>query len=92
MVEPRDGEQMLLVEAYGPSEGPGVALQAGGLPSELPGVTVHAVIAVPGDEVVFYLVSGQGEPEVRQAMATLGVDSVRIVPAVWKAVAGRDGQ
>jgi hypothetical protein len=89
MAEPRDGEQMLLVETYGPLADAAPVLQAG---VSLGTVTVHATIAVPGDEVVFYVVSGPSETEVRRALATRGVDRARIVPAVWTAAAGGDGQ
>jgi len=82
MVEPRHGEQMLLVETYGPSADATPVLQAG---AGLGTVTVHCTIAVPGDEVVFYLVTGPSVGEVRQVLATLGLESVRIVPARWVA-------
>jgi len=46
-------------------------------------VRLLGAVAIPGDEVVFYLVSAASIPEVRRAFEARGIDSVRIVAAEW---------
>lgn len=48
-------------------------------------VRVLGAVVIPGDEVVFYLVSGASIVEVRRAFEARGIDSVRIVAAEWVA-------
>lgn len=74
-------DDLLLVEAYGPDGRPSDRLDL--LASRLGDVQLRGVLVVPGDEVVFYLVTAATVEDVRRAFGGVGLDSVRVVPACW---------
>ncbi|TAJ99313.1 MAG: hypothetical protein EPO36_12375 [Chloroflexota bacterium] len=46
-------------------------------------VRVLGAVVIPGDEVVFYLVSGASIADVRRAFENRGIDCTRIVRGAW---------
>ena len=74
--------EVLLVESYRAAGDPVAPLGA----LEGDEVRILAALAVPGDEVVFYLVRATSTVDVRLAFEANGIASVRIVPAEWVAV------